>query len=331
MDTGSVRGVLAGVWLAASVGVVGLAPAAPADAQTAPARAADDPLTAEIRAVDSAMFAAFNTCDQPGQLDKYMAFYAPDIEFYHDNGGLMVGLAPQRETTRTNVCGHFSRELLPGTLQVFPIKDFGAVSRGSHRFCQFDTGQCAGEADFLILWKRTPAGFKATRVVSFGPPRHHAGGAVAGDADGGEARAPGMSVRDPRYDPLFEPIRIGPVTAKNRFFQVPHCNGMGHAMPQAHAAMREVKAEGGWAVVSTEECEIHPSGDVSPYVEARLWDDHDIPALQLMCEKVHAHGALAAIELTHNGPTASNLYSREVLLAPSHQPSKYGYPNRRAR
>ena len=132
--------------------------------------------------------------------------------------------------------------------------------------------------------------------------------------------------RDPRFDILFEPIKIGPVTAKNRFFQVPHCNGMGHAMPQAHAAMREVKAEGGWAVICTEECEIHPSGDVSPFVEARLWDDHDIPALRLMCEKVHAHGALAGIELTHNGPTASNLYSREVLLAPSHQPSKYGYP-----
>jgi dimethylamine/trimethylamine dehydrogenase len=132
--------------------------------------------------------------------------------------------------------------------------------------------------------------------------------------------------RDPRYDILFEPVRIGPVTAKNRFFQVPHCNGMGHAMPEAHAAMRAVKAEGGWAVVSTEECEIHPSGDISPYVEARLWDDQDIPALALMCEKVHAHGALAAIELTHNGPTSSNLYSREVALAPSHQPLKYGYP-----
>lgn len=89
--------------------------------------------------------------------------------------------------------------------------------------------------------------------------------------------------RDPRYDILFEPVRIGPVTARNRFFQVPHCNGMGHAMPEAHAAMREVKAEGGWAVVSTEECEIHPSGDVSPYVEARLCDDQDIPALALMC------------------------------------------------
>jgi len=102
---------------------------------------------------------------------------------------------------------------------------------------------------------------------------------------------------------------------------------MGHAMPLAHAAMREVKAEGGWAVVSTEECEIHPSGDLTPYVEARLWDDRDIPALALMCDKVHAHGALAALELSHNGPTASNLYSREVLLAPSHQPSKYGYPS----
>lgn len=134
-------------------------------------------------------------------------------------------------------------------------------------------------------------------------------------------------MRDPRYDILFEPVRIGPVTAKNRFFQVPHCNGMGHQMPLAHAAMREVKAEGGWAVISTEECEIHPSSDLTPYVEARLWDDRDIPALALMADKVHAHGALAAIELSHNGPTASNLYSREVLLAPSHQPSKYGYPS----
>jgi len=133
--------------------------------------------------------------------------------------------------------------------------------------------------------------------------------------------------RDPRYDILFEPIRLGPVTARNRFFQVPHCNGMGHAMPQAHAAMREVKAEGGWAVVSTEECEIHPSGDISPYVEARLWDDADIPALALMCERVHAHGALAAIELAHNGPSASNLYSREVALAPSHQPLTHGHPH----
>ncbi len=132
--------------------------------------------------------------------------------------------------------------------------------------------------------------------------------------------------RDPRYDILFEPVRIGPVTTRNRFFQVPHCNGMGHAMPKAHAKMRETKAEGGWAVVSTEECEIHPTSDVTPYVEARLWDDRDIPALSLMCEAVHAHGALAAVELAHNGPATSNLYSREVAIAPSHQPLKHGYP-----
>ncbi len=132
--------------------------------------------------------------------------------------------------------------------------------------------------------------------------------------------------RDPRYDILFEPVHIGPVTARNRFYQVPHCNGMGHQMPEAHAAMREIKAQGGWAVVSTEECEIHPSGDVTPYVEARLWDDGDIPTLALMCEKVKAHGALSAVELTHNGYTASNLYSREVPLSPSPTPLKYGYP-----
>jgi dimethylamine/trimethylamine dehydrogenase len=123
--------------------------------------------------------------------------------------------------------------------------------------------------------------------------------------------------RDTRYDILFEPVRIGPVTAKNRFFQVPHCNGMGHARPQGHAAMRAIKAEGGWAVVSTEEVEIHPSSDVAPYVEGRLWDDLDIPALALMTQAIHRHGALAAVELVHAGMNASNLYSREVPMAPS--------------
>jgi len=123
--------------------------------------------------------------------------------------------------------------------------------------------------------------------------------------------------RDARYDLLFEPLRIGPVTAKNRFYQVPHCNGMGHWRPQSHAAMRGVKAEGGWAVVSTEEVEIHSSSDLSPYIEGRLWDDRDIPALALMADAVHRHGALAAIELVHAGMNAGNLYSREVSMAPS--------------
>ena len=102
---------------------------------------------------------------------------------------------------------------------------------------------------------------------------------------------------------------------------MPHCNGMGHRMPRATAAMRAIKAEGGWAVVCTEECEIHPSGDVNPAIEARLWDDRDIPALALMAEAVHAHGSLAGIELAHNGPSSANRYSREVPMGPAHEPS----------
>lgn len=122
-----------------------------------------------------------------------------------------------------------------------------------------------------------------------------------------------------RFDILFESVRIGPVTAKNRFYQVPHCNGMGHRNPSGMAAMRGVKAEGGWSVVFTEVCEIHPSGDVSPHIEARLWDDKDIPALALMCDAVHAHGALAGVELAHHGLRAFNRYSREVSIGPSAQ------------
>jgi dimethylamine/trimethylamine dehydrogenase len=133
--------------------------------------------------------------------------------------------------------------------------------------------------------------------------------------------------RDPRYEILFEPIKIGAVTAKNRFFQVPHCNGMGQVRPHSHAAMRGVKAEGGWAVVSTEELEIHPSSDLAPCIEGRLWDDRDIPALETMTQAIHRHGALAAIELVHAGMNAHNLYSREVSIAPSHvaNPATY-YP-----
>ncbi len=126
--------------------------------------------------------------------------------------------------------------------------------------------------------------------------------------------------RDPRYDILFEPIAIGPVRAKNRFFQVPHCSGMGYRHPRAEARMRGVKAEGGWGVISTQECTIHWSTDIEPSPDGRLWDDRDIPPLALVAEAVHEHGALAAIELSYNGPVSPNLYSRLPPLAPSHLP-----------
>ena len=118
------------------------------------------------------------------------------------------------------------------------------------------------------------------------------------------------------YNILFETVRIGPVVAPNRFYQVPHCNGFGHRMPQGLATMRGIKAEGGWGVVCTEEVEIHHSSDLAPYFEGRLWDDADIPALALMAESVHKHGSLAGIELVYNGFDAPNLYSRVPSLAP---------------
>jgi dimethylamine/trimethylamine dehydrogenase len=120
--------------------------------------------------------------------------------------------------------------------------------------------------------------------------------------------------RDPRYDVLFEPVRIGPLTARNRFYQVPHCTGMGWAMPRTLAAMRGIKAEGGWAVVSTEYCSIHPSSDDTPYPHARLWDEEDVRAHRLMTEAVHGHGALAACELWAGGNYVASIATREPTL-----------------
>jgi len=134
-----------------------------------------------------------------------------------------------------------------------------------------------------------------------------------------------------RYARLFEPVAIGPVTARNRFYQVPHCCALGHIRPQAHAAMRGVKAEGGWAVVSTEETEIHPTSDIAPYAEQRIWDERDIPALKLMTDAVHDKGALAAIELAHNGNHAGNLYSRATPLGVTDMQVDIGYPKQARR
>ena len=132
--------------------------------------------------------------------------------------------------------------------------------------------------------------------------------------------------RDPRYDILFEPVPIGPVTAKNRFYQVPHCNGMGFKWPHSHAKMREVKAEGGWAVICTEECMIHATSDGTPYPQGRLWDDGDIELLALFVDGVHRHGALAGVELVHHGQAIPNLFTREYPIAPCDHVNKHTDP-----
>jgi len=126
--------------------------------------------------------------------------------------------------------------------------------------------------------------------------------------------------RDPRYDILFEPVAIGPLIAKNRFYQVPHCNGGGYRDPSAAAAMRGVKAEGGWAVIFTEQTEMHHSSEIAPYIELQLWDDDDLPILARMADAIHEHDALAGTQLTYAGVNGPNLYSREIPLAPSAMP-----------
>ena len=132
-----------------------------------------------------------------------------------------------------------------------------------------------------------------------------------------------MSARDPRHDVLFEPVRIGPKTLRNRFYQVPHCTGFGVEKPWTQARHRGLKAEGGWASVCTEYCAISPESDEYPYVSARLWDDGDVRALRLMTEEAHGHGALAAVELWHGGVHVEARESRTVPLAPSQIASEF--------
>jgi dimethylamine/trimethylamine dehydrogenase len=123
--------------------------------------------------------------------------------------------------------------------------------------------------------------------------------------------------RNPRYDVLFEPVTIGPVTARNRFYAVPHAAGMTNAMPHMRAAFRETKAEGGWGVVCTGYVSIDPSSDDAPLPYATLWDDADVRSHALMTEAVHRHGALAGIELWHGGGSVMNRLTRTPPLSPS--------------
>ena len=98
---------------------------------------------------------------------------------------------------------------------------------------------------------------------------------------------------------------------------------MGRVHPTSMAHMRGMKAEGGWGIVATEQCDIHHTADIAPSTETRMWDDGDKNYLARMAEAVRAHGSLAAIELVHNSISASNLYSREVPIGPMHRPVKW--------
>jgi len=141
--------------------------ASAADAVAAEGQASSA-LTDEISALDSKVFDAFNHCAEPGRLDEHASYFSPDVEFYHDTGGVTWTRDEMIANTRKYVCGNFTRELVPGTLKVYPVKDFGAISQGVHRFCQLASGQCEGLADFVIVWRQQAGQWQITRVLSYG-------------------------------------------------------------------------------------------------------------------------------------------------------------------
>lgn len=125
-----------------------------------------DALNRTIASLDAKVFDAFNTCD----MKTFGDYFSEDMEFYHDKGGLQNSREAVVEATRRNICHKVRRELV-GSLEVYPIKDFGAIEMGTHRFCQIDTGKCEGIGKFMNIWRYRDGQWQMTRVVSYD---HHA-------------------------------------------------------------------------------------------------------------------------------------------------------------
>ncbi|MDT0583638.1 DUF4440 domain-containing protein [Brumicola blandensis] len=129
---------------------------------------ADLDLEDKMRQADHDLFDSFNKCADKNELEKHRSFFAQDIEFYHDNGGVTWDRASMIVNTKNNVCGNFYRKLLPESFQVFPIKSFGAITQGTHIFCSFDTDVCEGKADFTMIWQSLDDKYVVTRALSYG-------------------------------------------------------------------------------------------------------------------------------------------------------------------
>ena len=124
--------------------------------------AATDPLYKTVSGLDTALFDAYNHCD----LAKMGSMVAEDLEFYHDQTGLSVGRQSLIDGVKNNICGKVQRELV-GTLEVYPLKGYGAVEIGVHRFTHPGDPGNVGEAKFVQLWQLKDGSWKLTRVISF--------------------------------------------------------------------------------------------------------------------------------------------------------------------
>tara|TARA_R110002033_G_scaffold31392_4_gene68515 strand:+ start:338 stop:796 length:459 start_codon:yes stop_codon:yes gene_type:complete len=128
----------------------------------------DGGLADQMKALDTAVFDSFNHCEKPEELQKHASYFATDVEFYHDNGGVTWDRDTMIANTKNNACGHYTRKLVEGSFNVHPIKDFGAITEGEHIFCHNKTNQCEGKADFVMVWRKVDDKWQITRVLSYG-------------------------------------------------------------------------------------------------------------------------------------------------------------------
>jgi hypothetical protein len=116
--------------------------------------------------LDSIFFDAYNTCNI--NLEKYSSFYADNLEFYHDQGGLMTSKQGVIDATKKYICGKVTRELVKGSIEVYAIKDYGAVEIGLQKFHNNEEpiGTPSKIGRFMILWENKNNAWKISRVVS---------------------------------------------------------------------------------------------------------------------------------------------------------------------
>jgi ketosteroid isomerase-like protein len=140
-----------------------LCPVSAVRADPPPGKSGD--LYRAIAAADAAAFGAFNRCE----LDKFSAYFTDDVEFYHDRDGLSLGKVKVLESTRMNVCGKMTRELVPESLEVYPLPGYGALEIGTHRFHHtgHDDSEPVGQGKFVHIWKNTNGQWQMTRVISY--------------------------------------------------------------------------------------------------------------------------------------------------------------------
>ncbi len=126
---------------------------------------ADVELHKTIVSLDSAFFEAYNTCDV--NLETFANFYTDDVEFYHDNGGFTNSKTDLVESTKKYICGKVTRELVKGSVEVYPIPNYGAIEMGLHMFHNnTEPNHKPSVGRFTIIWKKEEDIWKIAKVIS---------------------------------------------------------------------------------------------------------------------------------------------------------------------